>query len=173
MMNTPTTTPKFEVRVRPAGATSIFDGKATLYRDRPTVDATVDYGDLEVHILERADTCTYYHNPNSRPSMDSVRRSRNPRVYAWTDSKFDVVEDLTNRRRRPYQAWKPFVEEALHRLGIRFDRLAWNQKAGCSCGCSPGFVLVGSTVPYNVDMWVTIKSEAPTVDESKQGRVFA
>lgn len=35
---------------------------------------------------------------------------------------------------------KPLVLEAAKALGFAVETLAWNAKAGCSCGCSPAFV---------------------------------
>jgi hypothetical protein len=52
----------------------------------------------------------------------------------------NVWENLENRRCRPYTAYKHLLAPHLQELGIPVDaKLAWNQKAGCSCPCSPGF----------------------------------
>ena len=51
-----------------------------------------------------------------------------------------VLENLMNRKCRPYTAYKHLLNAHLQELGIPVDaKLAWNQKAGCSCPCSPGF----------------------------------
>lgn len=52
-----------------------------------------------------------------------------------------ILENFAvGRRNRPYQDWKPVVLEFLEAMtGIDDLKLRWSQKAGCSCGCSPGF----------------------------------
>lgn len=51
-----------------------------------------------------------------------------------------VLENLKNRKCRPYTVYKHLLNAHLQELGIPVDaKLAWNQKAGCSCPCSPGF----------------------------------
>jgi hypothetical protein len=59
-----------------------------------------------------------------------------------------IRENLENRRCRPYTTYKKFLTPLFAELGIPLDaKLAWNQKAGCSCPCSPGF-MVKRTDPY-------------------------
>lgn len=95
---------------------------------------------------------------------DFIKKAR---VYTRSDQPFSVVEDLTNRFRRPYMIWKDGVINALDRVGVPFDKVRWDQRAGCSCGCSPGFVVEGG--PKGVEFWITLPL-APTVDETKPGR---
>lgn len=122
-----------------------------------------------------------------------------PRVYVSTDESFNLVEDLENRTRRPYLAWKPLVVKAfdeLHYRGvltfIKQDesklKLSWSQYAGCSCPCSPGFILGNCESIYflnpegsdpddrrrefHFDIYVTLKG-APSVDESKEQRYIS
>jgi hypothetical protein len=52
-----------------------------------------------------------------------------------------VFENLDNRFGRPVKEYRAAVLEALTSIGITDHKLAWSQKAGCSCGCSPGFIL--------------------------------
>lgn len=66
----------------------------------------------------------------------------------------DVWEQIINRRHRPYREVRPFVEAALREAGIEFEKTRWNQRAGCDCPCSPGFVLEGAVRGF--DYWVGI-----------------
>ena len=95
------------------------------------------------------------------------------RVYVTANERFNVLEDLENRARRPHHVWRPRVVDALARIGIEYDFLSWSQKAGCTmCPCSPGFIAMGESnnvVDRGWDFWVTIP-DAPSVDESKPGR---
>ncbi len=66
-----------------------------------------------------------------------------------------LLENLENRRSRPYQVYKkeviPMVMEQLKKKypdfyeELKDTKWSWNQKCGCSmCPCSPGFV--GSSI---------------------------
>jgi hypothetical protein len=52
-----------------------------------------------------------------------------------------VFENLENRFGRPVKEYRAAVLEALKSIGITDHKVSWSQKAGCSCGCSPGFIL--------------------------------
>lgn len=98
-----------------------------------------------------------------------------PRMYVWTTGEFDVLEDLTNRGRRPFTLWRKAIRMNLAGFGIDLSEMPWSQTAGCSCPCSPGFVLKKQTIEIGgetfrrFDIWVTLEG-APSVDESKEAR---
>lgn len=55
-----------------------------------------------------------------------------------------VWDNLMNRRNRPTKIWKMVGETAMASLGLEeelFEKMYWNQRAGCGCGCSPAFVM--------------------------------
>ena len=92
------------------------------------------------------------------------------RVYVST-ADFNVLDDLTNRFRRPYDAWRPRVLDVLKVLGYEDVRLRWSQKAGCSCGCSPGFIIEDGA-RYGLrggGLYVELR-DAPSVDETMPAR---
>ena len=93
----------------------IWDGTAILWRFSDGIDI-------------------YY---RSNPEWRQAERAS--RVYVYSTGPFNVLEDLMNRYRRPAHLWRPVTHEAMARIGI-VGRLTWSQKAGCSCGCSPGFI---------------------------------
>jgi len=101
-------------------------------------------------------------------SDNTEERERYRKSRVFVDAReFDVVEDLTNRTRRPYDAWRAPVVEALARIGVT-GKLGWSQKAGCAmCPCSPGFIVTGG--PTGGDFWVRLPG-APTVDGTKPAR---
>ena len=89
---------------------------------------------------------------------DSLRinsRSKT-RVYVWPKGE-TLLENLQNRHNRPYVAMKPFALKAAEALSVVVDKLGWSQKAGCSCGCSPGFVVQGQHRP-GFDIHVTLEA---------------
>ncbi len=78
------------------------------------------------------------------------------RVYVDLDGE-SVLENLRNRRDRPYSVYKKEVLPTLFRLlGLPVaTKMSWSQKAGCRmCPCSPGFVVQSRDIPY--DVWVTV-----------------
>lgn len=71
-------------------------------------------------------------------------------IYVWIEGE-NVLENLQNRRSRPSKAYKKFVlplglkeagysDEAAKEI---IKKAYWSQRAGCSCGCSPGFLTKG------------------------------
>lgn len=72
-------------------------------------------------------------------------RERNGKSHLSVHMKGESVWDnLMNRRNRPTKIWKMVGETAMTSLGMEeelYDKMFWNQKAGCSCGCSPAFVM--------------------------------
>ena len=83
-----------------------------------------------------------------------------------------LLDNLANRKDRPYEDWRPLVLEALASLGVTDVRLNWSQRAGCSCPCSPGFIVTGKDGSYPLKgqtVWVTIASSE--YDEVEAERV--
>lgn len=83
-----------------------------------------------------------------------------PRMYVDVKDE-TLVENLVNRRSRPYNLYKTLIHSSL--LGEMFDlgKLQWSQRAGCSCPCSPGFILpkqtlnIGGNTFSHFDVWIT------------------
>lgn len=68
------------------------------------------------------------------------------RVHVFVEAGTEtVLDDLMNRRSRPTAEWRVLATRAFRELGYEpeavYAELRWSQKAGCSCGCSPGFVM--------------------------------
>lgn len=80
------------------------------------------------------------------PGQPHTRRGYKPktRVYVWPVGE-SLIDNLINRRSRPISAFRAVAETALTDLGVDMDKITmrWSQKAGCSCGCSPGFIVDG------------------------------
>jgi hypothetical protein len=83
-----------------------------------------------------------------------------PRVYLSFKGE-TIVDDLMNRRRRPYEVIKPLLAELLACETKAQDvKLSWSQKAGCSCGCSPGFIVSGYVPSLErSDAWIQIEDK--------------
>jgi len=59
-----------------------------------------------------------------------------------------ILDDFTNRRSRPHNELRKLLPEIFAQAGVHPDAIEscirqsrWSQKAGCSCGCSPGFIV--------------------------------
>ncbi len=67
-----------------------------------------------------------------------------PRVYFHLASE-SVLDNLFERHSRPYNEYRKLLPEVLKTIGANPNHLSWkySQKAGCRCGCSPGFIIDG------------------------------
>jgi len=79
-----------------------------------------------------------------RRNTEFSARNQKARVYFWPKGE-SVWENLENRRSRPHKEYRKLIPEVLERIGADPEavKLSWSQKAGCSCGCSPGFIADG------------------------------
>lgn len=100
-----------------------------------------------------------------------------PRMYVSVADE-TVFDNLANRKRRPYNVYKTLIHSSGIASVLDLSELRWSQKAGCSCPCSPGFVLSRQAIECDgawtsfFDIWVTLEN-APAVDETKPARVLA
>jgi len=91
---------------------------------------------------------------HNKPS-ESYKKSR---IYIFIDGE-NVMENLQNRRDRPYEFYKKEIlslpeVQALFPIETKDIKFKWSQKAGCSCGCSPGFMVEGWT---GSEYFITVK----------------
>jgi len=105
----------------------------------------------------------------------------NSRVYVDFKGE-NMMNNLMNRRARPFEALKPLVKKALVELKaqggglelLRTDlKIRWSQKAGCNCGCSPGFVLDERIVVEGtpLDIWVEVSETEDKVGHEIDARM--
>lgn len=90
--------------------------------------------------------------------MDWRERAKKPRVY-FSHVDESILENFENRRSRPIEAYRKLMVDVIPMLapfGVPADvKYRWSQKAGCPCGCSPGFILQTHN-PINI--WVDFES---------------
>lgn len=79
-----------------------------------------------------------------------------------------VMDNLRNRRGRPYNDWRTLIPAVLAKLSkvggdvepfMKPDKVSWSQRAGCSCPCSPGFIVIGPCFK-DFDIYVDIADES-------------
>lgn len=99
-----------------------------------------------------------------------------PRMYVSVKDE-SLLDNLVNRKRRPYNIYKTLIHSSDLGEVLNLSRLSWSQHAGCSCPCSPGFILDRQSVVVdgetitNFDCWLSLES-APAVDSRKAPRVI-
>ena len=103
---------------------------------------------------------------------------KSPRMYVEVADE-TVFDNIANRKRRPYNVYKTLIHSTNLASVLDLSEFRWSQRAGCTCNCSPGFILghqsivddEGNSYRY-FDLWLTLEN-APSVDETKPARVLA
>lgn len=72
-------------------------------------------------------------------ASDSGRFGRKMRIHLFPQNE-TIIENLQNRRNRDRSLWRKISLLTLHNLNLSNVKLTFSQKAGCFCGCSPGFI---------------------------------
>jgi hypothetical protein len=90
-----------------------------------------------------------------RDTHDRQHRGQG-RLFIFHDNE-SIIDDLNNRHYRPYTVYKkelfPLICEE---LGVTELKAKWRQTAGCSCPCSPGFILEDNKFRWK-NVFVTVK----------------
>jgi hypothetical protein len=134
--------------------------------------------DKQLKVTKVSTYNTAARNPNSR----GPKRPYAPTVVYVETAGETIAQNLAERRQRPNTTYKKTIlAYGLEKLNIPVDlKLAWNRKAGCSCGCSPGFFLVSddgyrvtlfdAAGPININVTVeeVATPEAPAQDTTPQ-----
>lgn len=92
---------------------------------------------------------------------DYSEKIKKSRVYVWVEDE-GVLDNLNNRVNRPVVLWKEIALKGLREIGLTEEftgGLKWSQYAGCSCPCSPGFIIKENVMGY--DFHISVKSNAP------------
>lgn len=108
---------------------------------------------------------------NMQPVIKSIKQRpsrkprNNPRIYISVEGE-SLLENLIGRHYRPVELYRRFAQGAVARITEGTDtsylRLNWSQHAGCSCPCSPGFIVTGGHPRLSGrDLYVTIGSPDP------------
>jgi hypothetical protein len=92
---------------------------------------------------------------------DYSEKIKKSRVYVWVEDE-GVLDNLNNRVNRPVALWKEIALKGLREIGLTEEftgGLKWSQYAGCSCACSPGFIIKENVMGY--DFHIKVSSDAP------------
>jgi len=83
------------------------------------------------------------------------------RVYIHPKNE-SILENIMNRRSRPRDQYKQVLLEGLTMIDVDLSRITyrWSQKAGCSCGCSPGFIIDGYDPNIGgKNVWIEVEAD--------------
>ncbi|WP_449416014.1 hypothetical protein [Phormidium nigroviride] len=70
-----------------------------------------------------------------------LQRGKNPRCFFFEKNE-SILAHLSRRHHRPSQDYRKLLPQVYEKAGFPADTKArWSQYAGCSCPCSPGFIL--------------------------------
>jgi hypothetical protein len=93
-------------------------------------------------------------DPQSRVREHNAKdRFSKSRIYINVQGE-TIIDNLMNRKSRPYQQYKALMPMIFELLDIEPKPVTWSQYAGCSCPCSPGFIIKEGD--RGVDYWITI-----------------
>lgn len=97
-----------------------------------------------------------------------------PRIYVRPDGETVMENFMEGRHTRPYTLYKQELLPALFRLlGLRDIKVGWSQNAGCSCSCSPGFIVKEGNVPFDIHVTVTDKPVAELIIKGRPQDMLA
>ena len=78
-------------------------------------------------------------NKRERPESIWTRAGKkNTRIHVFPKGE-TLIEQLHNRRNRPISVFRDIVLKNVPEIST--GDIKWSQTAGCSCGCSPGFIV--------------------------------
>jgi hypothetical protein len=82
----------------------------------------------------------------ARMQWSQSKRSTKSVMYFFPTGETILDSIIAQRRKRPVKEYRALIPEICAAVGItnmQDLKFSWSQKAGCSCGCSPGFVVKG------------------------------
>lgn len=96
-------------------------------------------------------------------------RWRKTRIYIWPHGE-TIMGNLLDRRNRPLGAFRTIAQQVLKEYGAPDAKIYWSQRAGCSCPCSPGFIVTHPGYE-GFDLHVTVEGYEPRHGEADELRV--
>lgn len=85
----------------------------------------------------------------------SERRGMKSRIFFFHNNE-SILDNLINRHDRPQKAYRQLLPQIMEQNGFN-GKVRWSQRAGCSCPCSPGFIVDGWN--GGVDLYVHLENE--------------
>jgi hypothetical protein len=75
-------------------------------------------------------------------------------AFFWPKGE-SVLENLCKRHSRPHEDYRRLIDSVLCIAGLdpSIYSCCWSQRAGCSCGCSPGMVIRPKVPSQSILPW--------------------
>jgi hypothetical protein len=109
-------------------------------------------------------------------ASEHQRGMKKPRCYFFEKNE-SILAQLSRRHYRPYQEYRKLLPQVYEKAGFPVDTKArWSKYAGCSCPCSPGFILQHSNKLALHHVFVTVvmdETEALKLMSQNKIEVFA
>lgn len=101
-----------------------------------------------LYIIDRLET---------RPFSSGKLSKKCPRVYFFEKNE-SILANLDRRHYRPHQEYRKLLRQIYKQLNFPPGvKAKWSQYAGCSCPCSPGFILrLPDGFSYEQDIFITV-----------------
>jgi hypothetical protein len=114
------------------------------------------------------DTNGRTHWNRGRGHRERDERENKTRLYVFPE-EWSVLENLIDRESRPTAIYRLALPAVFEKLGIAPVKARWSQYAGCSCPCSPGFV-IDARLGYDIFATIKVEGANALVDENKAER---
>lgn len=94
----------------------------------------------------------------ARPYRQRDETNVKTRLYLWPSNESVIENFLVGRHTRPVGILRLAIPAIFAELKIGPYKARWSRKAGCSCGCSPAFI-IDARLGY--DIFATVKFDQP------------
>lgn len=120
-------------------------------KERPTSKAVIEWiDDDHAHITDPNNGREFNVTTRPKENMFVAGRPTKPRLYVGGALLDKKEKELTYRQ---MIAWaKDYFGPTLNLILNREVEIKFSSKAGCSCGCSPGFIIQDPSIPFNIWM---------------------
>jgi hypothetical protein len=92
-------------------------------------------------------------NVSTKPAVGGsghVAKPRKPRAYIWTKDSRPIPPPTTKGRREMLSAVLTHMGFMPHHVERIVKMSKFSRNAGCSCGCSPGFIIENTMVSRDI-----------------------
>jgi hypothetical protein len=125
---------------------------------------------VKVHVIEKPHRKWIYPtSPYGRGYVQRDETNVKTRLYMSPSSESVIENFIVGRHTRPVSILRLALPAIFAELKIGPYKAIWSQKAGCSCGCSPAFIL---DARLGYDIFATVRYEQPPVTP-EQAATFA
>ena len=96
------------------------------------------------------------HDNKFEIQVHSTKTQTKTRIFIHITAS-SVLEHILSRYVNPVKLYKKFLPTILQQSNMAKNlTIKWSQKAGCQCGCSPGFIVEGH---QGQNLFVTIPTK--------------